>query len=194
MDDIEFSSIEESPPPVGKKGKIKKQKKPKFNVFSCCFQTITCCLPSWARYFLLNVYHASVPETMWFEDITLLPHFYKNTITLLYNAAYFGIFFYFVKTAYDSNRQTFFVSLDSDAGECEEIGRPTTGEFLISSGVKGEFAYESSPRFHFNRSAYVLRLDSYQCKRVLYTATATISVFVLVPSIISTAVSPFYCS
>jgi hypothetical protein len=134
------------------------------SIFSTIFRVLTCCLPEWARNFILNVYHSSIPETMWFEDVGALPHFYKNMITLLYNAGYFAIFFYFAKTSYDSNRGTFFVSLDPGAGECEEIGRPTTGDFLISSSVNGSYAYESSPLFDFNRSAYSLSLDSYQCK------------------------------
>jgi hypothetical protein len=133
------------------------------NIFSKVFQAITCCLPSWARFFIVNVYHASIPETMWFEDVGALPHFYKNMITLIYNSFYFGIFFYFVKTAYDSNRETFFVSLDPEAGECEEIGRPTTGEFLISTGINSsDYAYESFPNFMYNNSAYILELESYQ--------------------------------
>lgn len=153
-----------------KKGtKSKPDKPPKYSIFNAVFQGITCCLPNWARYFIINVYRASIPESIWFEDVNILPHFWKNLITLTYNAAYFGVFFYFVKTSYDSNRTTYFVSLDPGAGECQEIGRPTTGNFLISTGTNSShYTYESLPSFAFNSSAYSLRLDSYQCQSLYY--------------------------
>lgn len=101
MNKQEFTAVASPVEDVTINKKPKKEKKKKFSIFSAIFQTITCCLPSWARYFIVNVYHASIPESMWFEDVGVLPHFYKNMITLIYNAGYFAVFFYFVKSAYD---------------------------------------------------------------------------------------------
>jgi len=100
---------------------------------------------------------------MWFEDVGMLPHFTRNILIFSYNLSYIAIFVYFVVSAYQDNRKTYFISLEDDAGECQEIGRPTTGEFLISTGVNfSNYAYETSPDFVYNGSAYSLTLDSYQ--------------------------------
>jgi hypothetical protein len=164
----EASVVEEgSPSSPDSRRSNRKQSMAKLRHVNTLFETLTCCLPKWMQYFIVNVYRANVPETIWFEDVGMLPHFTRNLAIFCYNLSYICIFIYFVISAYSDNRKTYFISLEADAGECEEIGRPTTGQFLIGTGVNfSSYAYETAPDFTYNTSSYMLTLDSYQSKFV----------------------------
>lgn len=87
---------------------------------------------------------------------------------------FWGITFYFMYTSYSNSMNVSFISLDPDAGHCEEVPLTVTGSFLasladVSGGSKIGY-WENVPSFQFNTTAFQLNVISYRATHAEYMA------------------------
>lgn len=141
-----------------------KRSKRHMNLFDKVIKQCCCCVPMFVQNFMANQLKDGMPESAWFEDMEKLPKLLQYIISITFNLGFWSLFFVLFYQSYEQGRSSTFVSLYLDAGECEEVGRPTSGEFMVSTGTNGSspsYAWSTSADFMFNSSAYMLSLNSY---------------------------------
>ena len=131
--------------------------------------TVFCCVPMPVQYFFNFQFESSLPDSMFIEDVGSLPKLWKYLVGIWSNIIYYGILIYFLLTAYESGRTSTFISLQDDAGDCVEIGRPTSGEFQISTlvapGQNGtNYVWSSSSSYEYNSTFFNVHMISYASK------------------------------
>jgi len=128
----------------------------------CC-----CCVPEFIQIFFASLLKKGLPQSSWFEDMSKLPKALQYFISISFNAGFLCLFTGLFFNSYYEGRSSSFISLEISAGDCGEVGRPTTGSFLLSSGIESDttdYAWSTTTEFMYNSSAYMLTM-------VAYTAT-----------------------
>ena len=94
-----------------------------------CLNTAFWWVPTSVQFFFDFNMRNSLPESSWIEDPSELPKLFKILTAIVYNLTYFALALYFFYITYKAGRERTFVSLDDSAGDCTEVGRPTSGVF-----------------------------------------------------------------
>lgn len=126
-----------------------------------CLRTTFWWVPSPMRYFFEFNMENSIPESSFIEDTAALPRIWKIITAVAYNCFYLGLMMYFLYTSYSGGRTKTFISLEEDAGDCVEVGRPTSGNFLVSASNGQDFAWSSQESYDSNSTLYGLSLESF---------------------------------
>jgi hypothetical protein len=107
----------------------------------------------------------SVPESAWILDNARLPLYLQYSLALLVNCVFFSFFFYYLYDAYQSGVEDSFISLDPLAGNCEEVPRAVTADFLISAGTRNpNYHFQTSTAFEFTTTLFELDMQGYTSK------------------------------
>ena len=85
--------------------------------------------------------------------------------TVAYMAA-IALFVYFTYTSYNANRNTAFISLSTDDGECNEVAISVTGSYLADDNGNWvgteDFVYSDSPYQLVLNSFHVAHQDKFK--------------------------------
>ena len=123
---------------------------------------LLCCQPRRLKYFFLRQFYEGLPESAWIEDVHELPDKAKDVITTLYQVSYYVLLAVLMYQSYQQSRTNSFISLDQNSGTCLEVGRPTTGQYMVSSGSNFDnFEWSTKAGFEFNTTFGELSLQSY---------------------------------
>lgn len=128
-------------------------------VKKCCFF-----VPMFIQDFISHQLKEGLPESAWFENMSKLPKVLQYFVSICFNVGFWIVFFVLFIQSYQQGRNNSFISLSMTSGDCQEVGRPTSGTFLVSTGTNSSdpvYAWSTDTDFMYNSSSYNLIMNSY---------------------------------
>ena len=102
-----------------------------------------------------------------------MPVVFKYIVGIICAFGFSGAFLYYTYISYTSGRNNSFISLSNSAGDCVEVGRLTSGAFLVgvtepaSNLTKPSYVWSTSSEFALNKAGYSMVLDQYTSKQAM---------------------------